>query len=88
LAPFITAQAQKLTPALVVVHTKSKWIEYGTLLELQTPFLDTPFIFVISRGANADANVARSFPNRNVFHYYPATDPYTFYTGPRPIPWQ
>lgn len=84
LEPFLTPDAQKLTPALIVVHTQSQWIEYGTLLELQTPFLDTPFIFVISRGAQVDAEVARYFPDRNVYHYYPADSPFTFYTGPRP----
>jgi 4-amino-4-deoxy-L-arabinose transferase-like glycosyltransferase len=88
LAPFLTPESQKLTPALIIVHTRSKWIEYGTLLELQTPFLDTPFIFVISRGANADAKVADSFPDRNVFHYYPVDDPYLLYTAPRPKPSQ
>lgn len=82
LAPFLALDAQKLTPALIVVHTKSKWIEYGTLLELQNPFLDSPFIFVISRGADTDAEVARHFPERNTYHYYPVDDPYTFYTAP------
>jgi 4-amino-4-deoxy-L-arabinose transferase-like glycosyltransferase len=84
LAPFLAPGSEKFTPALIVVHTKSKWIEYGTLLELQTPFLDTPYIFVISRGASADARVADHFPNRNIFHYYPFDDPFTFYTAPRP----
>ena len=84
LEPFLTAEAQELTPALIIVHTKSKWIEYGTLLELQNPFLDTPFIFVISRGANVDREVASRFPGRKVFHYYPVDAPYTFYTAALP----
>jgi hypothetical protein len=86
LEPFLSRDAQKLTPALIIVHTKRKWIEYGTLLELQNPFLDTPFIFVISRGVNADAEVARQFPDRHTYHYYPVDEPFTFYTGPRPRP--
>lgn len=86
LAPFLTPEAQKLTPALVVVHTKSKWIEYGTLLELQNPFLDTPFIFIISRGPNIDAQVTGHFPDRKIIHYYPADEPFTFYLAPRPKP--
>jgi hypothetical protein len=87
LAPFQTASAQQLTPALVIVHTSGPWIEYGTLLELQDAFLSTPFIFAISRGPKADAILAVRFPERNVYHYYPAQDPYRFYTpGTSPPP--
>jgi len=82
LQPFQTPQAQEVTPALVIVHTTGSWIGYGRLLELQDPFLDTPFIFVISRGPRADARVAEHFPDRNIIHYYPE-EPYTFYTAPR-----
>lgn len=82
LMPFLSPEAQELTPALIVVHPE-RWMDYGVLLELQSPFLDTPFIFVFSRGAEADARVAEHFPDRNVFHYYPPGDPYTFYTAPR-----
>lgn len=79
LGPFQTAEAKKITPALIIVHTRDGWIEYGTLLELQDPFLTTPFIFAISRGARADSDLAAAFPNRRVYHYFPSTDPYTFY---------
>lgn len=72
MAPFLTQEAQALTPALVIVHPAKEWIEYGTLLELQDPFLDTPFIFVISRGAAQDARVAARFPERATYHYYPS----------------
>jgi hypothetical protein len=82
--PFLTPEAQNLTPALIVVHIKNGWIEYGTLLELETPFLNTPFIFVYSRGPEVDSFVASMFPDRSVYHYYPADEPYTFYTAPRP----
>ena len=81
--PFLSAEAQKLTPALIIVHPQKFWIEYGTLLELSNPYLDTPFIFVISRGTNADEAVAEAFPERKVFHYY-QDEPYNFYTAPRP----
>lgn len=84
--PFLSPEAQELTPALVIVDTRDGWIEYGTLLELQDPFLNTPFIFVISRGPNADAEVAAQFPNRSVYWYYPADEPYTLYTAPRAAP--
>jgi hypothetical protein len=83
--PFLTSSAQDLAPALMIVHTSGTWIEYGTLIELETPYLDTPFIFVISRGPRTDQEVADHFPERNVYHYY-ADTPYNFYTAPRPNP--
>ena len=81
--PFLHPKAQKYSPALVIVHPSKKWIEYGTLIELQNPFLDTPFVFVISRSAEINANVADSFPDRHIYHYY-QDEPYTLYTAPRP----
>jgi len=69
--PFLTEEAQDYTPALVIVHPQKDWIEYGTLLELANPFLDSPFIFVISRGPEQDAKVAAQVPERNIIHYYP-----------------
>lgn len=80
--PFLTTSAQSLTPALIIVHTGEDWIDYGTLLELQNPFFDTPFIFIIARSAEKDQAAAASFPDRSIYHYYPDT-PYTFYTAPR-----
>ncbi len=82
--PFLTPEAQALTPALIIVHP-GRWMPYGVLLDLEDPFLTTPFIFAISRGGNADAALAEDFPDRNVFHYYPVDEPYRFYTGPRPV---
>lgn len=76
LVPFRNAQAQGLAPALVIVHP-DHWTEYGNLLPLETPFLDTPFIFAISRGAAEDARLAQAFPERKVFHYDP-DQPYLF----------
>jgi hypothetical protein len=81
-APFLTQSAQEMTPALIIVHPKKSWIEYGTLLELENPFLDTPFIFLYSRGVKQDQSAAAAFPERKIFHYYP-DEPYTFYTAPR-----
>ena len=85
LEPFQLPQSQEFTPALIIVHTGDDWIEYGRLLELADPFLQTPFIFAISRGVAADQAVIDSFPERKVFHYYPDR-PRTFYTAPRPEP--
>jgi len=82
LDPFLTPQAQEFTPALVIVHA-DRWTEYGALLELQDPFLDTPFLFVISRGQRPDSNLAAVFSERSIIHYYP-DEPNIFYTAPRP----
>ena len=67
LEPFLTAEAQELTPALVIVHP-DHWTEYGALLELQDPFLDTPFIFVYARGLGRDMIPGRpDFPSAGLF---------------------
>ncbi|OGO29336.1 MAG: hypothetical protein A2W33_01690 [Chloroflexi bacterium RBG_16_52_11] len=79
LAPFLRPEAQEMAPALVIVHP-DHWNEYAVLTDLQDLRLDTPFIFVISRGTSADRKVAAAFPGRQVIHYYPS-DPYTFYLG-------
>jgi hypothetical protein len=79
--PFLTEQAQELTPALIIVHSP-RWMHYGALLDLQDPFLTTPFIFIWSRGPMADAAAAESYPERNIIHYY-VDDPYSFYTNPK-----
>ena len=80
LAPFETEQAKELTPALVIVHFKKSWTEYGGLLELQNANLTSPFIFVLSRG-NDDA-LAQDYPGRNIVYYY--TDELNqFYKSPR-----
>src|SRR4030067_2417542 len=82
LLPFSYPQAQELTAALIVVHPK-QWMDYGVLLELQDPFLATPYIFIYSRGDRPDRAVAEAYPDRAVYHYYP-DEPYTFYKTPRP----
>jgi hypothetical protein len=82
LEPFLTPEAQELTPALVIVHP-DHWSEYGALLELQNPFLDTPFLFTYSRGLRPDAALADEFPERRIIHYYP-DEPDKFYFTPRP----
>ena len=79
LQPFQTPAAQELTPALIVVHPVRKWIEYGCLLELEDPLLDSPFIFIISRSPEVDNLVAAQFPDRAVYHYYPDTPDRSLY---------
>ncbi len=70
LVPFERAADQGLAPALIIVHTDD-WRDYGGLLALADPYLDTPFIFAISRGPSADAALIAAFPERQPYHYYP-----------------
>ncbi len=76
LAPFLTPQAQALTPALVFVET-SRWMPYGALLSLEDPWLTTPFIFAWDRGPQAEAQVRAAFPQRRAIRYDPQK-PYVF----------
>jgi hypothetical protein len=76
--PFKTAEAQKLTPALVIVYLQKDWIEYGTLLDLNSPFLDSPFIFAMAQTDEQNNIAIKSFPDRRLVYYF-ATQPYTFY---------
>jgi 4-amino-4-deoxy-L-arabinose transferase-like glycosyltransferase len=82
LDPFVQAQSQGLTPALIVVYP-DKWTEYGGLLEMQSAFLDSPFIFIYTSGRESDARAAARFPARNVYYYDPRR-PYTLLTAPPP----
>lgn len=76
LTPFLSSQAQALTPALVFVYP-NRWTEYGTLLELETPFLDSPFIFVMNAGLKTKAVLEEAYPLRTIIEYYP-NQPYIF----------
>jgi hypothetical protein len=84
LAPFLSPSAQAYSPALIIVHTET-WMDYGVLIDLESPFLDSPFIFAWSRGPHSDARLAVAYSERRVFHYYPDT-PGVFYTAARPRP--
>lgn len=81
-SPFETAQAKEAAPALVIVHFKNQWTEYGGLLELQNASLTSPFIFALSRGVGADAVLARDYPDRRVIFYY-TDEPDRFFKSPR-----
>lgn len=78
LAPFQTQEAQALAPALVIVHPQNYWLEYGVLLELSSPMLDSPFIFTYTRGSEGNQQLIDAFPERTVIDYFPA-EPNTFY---------
>jgi len=79
--PFLTEEAQALTPALVIVHS-DRWMSYGALIELEDPLLTSPFIFAWSRGQEADQALAADFSERNIYHYY-VDEPGAFYTAPK-----
>jgi len=81
-APFETAQAKELTPALVIVHFQKDWTEYGGLLELQNANLTSPFIFALSRGSSVDAVLVHDYPDRRVIYYY-TDEPDQFFKSPR-----
>ncbi len=83
LAPFETETARQLTPALIFVHRQQNWREYAVLLELSSPLLDTPFVFVFSRSEADNQQVIDAFSKRSIWHYYP-DEPYRFYSAPRP----
>jgi hypothetical protein len=82
LEPFLTPASQAHTPALVIVHVQKGWGDYAGLLELEDPWLTSPFIFARSLDPAADAAVGRDFPNRQVLDYYP-DQPGIFYAAPR-----
>ncbi len=68
--PFRTPQMQALSPALVIVTPKT-WTGYGTLLDLENPWLTTPLIFALTQGPAADARLAQDYPDRVVIPYSP-----------------
>jgi hypothetical protein len=68
-------------PALIIVHSNA-WHFYGALLELEDPFLTTPFIFAWGQHPTTDAVLQNDFPGRTVYHYY-EDEPGVLYMYPR-----
>ncbi len=80
LAVFASAEAEELTPALVIVHSEL-WMSYGSLLELESPALDSPFIFAWSICPRTDQALGEKYSeSRSIFHYYPEQEPGKLYT--------
>ena len=71
--PFQSVLAQRSVPALVIVYVQHKWIEYGCMLDLSNPFMDSDFVFIVSHGSRMDQAVAAALPGRKVLYYYPET---------------
>jgi 4-amino-4-deoxy-L-arabinose transferase-like glycosyltransferase len=70
LVPFLTDEAQSLTPALVIVHGNN-WTDCAGLLPLQDPWLTTPFIFACYLEEPLEVIQQSDFPDRRIIHYYP-----------------
>jgi len=77
-----TLETGPALPALIIVHSKT-WHFYGALIELEDPFLTTPYVFAWSIQPTVDATLHNDFPGRTVYHYYP-DDPGVLYLRPRP----
>jgi hypothetical protein len=85
--PFLSAEAQALTPALVIVYPAKDWSDYGTLLELENVELTSPFIFALYRDDAENHLLAKAYPDRRIIYYYPG-DPLRFYFTPRAIDYE
>ena len=82
LLPFKTPRALALTPALVIVHPRQSWVEYGTLLDLANANLTGPYIITIDQGTSLNQQVIDAYPDRTLVVYFP-DEPYTFYLPKR-----
>jgi len=69
LEAFRTPEAQELAPALVLIHP-AEWKDYGVYLNLEDPYLTTPFIFAWAAPAEA-GRLENAFPGRTVYRYNP-----------------
>ncbi len=83
LTPFKNPQVTSHTPALVFVKVGKRFTDYAGLIELEDPWLTTPFIFAEDLGPIRDAALAQYFPGRQVIYYSPyAAQPFTYPPGP------
>jgi 4-amino-4-deoxy-L-arabinose transferase-like glycosyltransferase len=73
---------QPLAGTLLIVHPRGSWAEYGTLLTLEPPFSNQDILLAYSRGSASDARLAKLFPERTIYHYYP-DEPGKLYSNPR-----
>jgi 4-amino-4-deoxy-L-arabinose transferase-like glycosyltransferase len=80
--PFLTERAMALTPALVSVQKQDKWVEYGGLLDIESPTLDSPFVFLYHPTEEQLREISRQYLDRKVYYYY-ADTPDRLYTSLR-----
>jgi len=81
---FKSEVVQKLAPALIIIHPIDNWLEYGALLDISSPFLDSPIVVSYNRGSELNQQAADFLPDRLVLHYYPTMFPETLYRTPFP----
>jgi hypothetical protein len=82
LAPFQSPKMLAHTPALVFVKPGNEFTDYAGLIELEDPWLTTPFIFAVSLNPERDAALARQFSGRQVIYYSPyKAQPFSFPPG-------
>jgi hypothetical protein len=82
-APFLQPEVQALAPALVIVDAEL-WMDYGALLDLQDPYLTAPIIFAWTTNPEREYVLARSFPERGVYYYYPEREAWVLFGRPQP----
>ena len=75
---------QKLAPALIIIHPQDNWLEYGALLDISSPFLDSPIVIAYNRGSELNKLAGDYLSDRQVLHYYPTMYPETLYITPFP----
>jgi hypothetical protein len=73
------------SPAIVIVHIHESWIEYGALIDLSTPYLDTPYVVTLNMGEENNQIVMDAFPDRYIYEYDPSGDFYHFQLDREPI---
>jgi hypothetical protein len=79
MAPFLSPEVQMLAPAVIIVHGDI-WMDYGNFLDLEDPFLTTPFIFTFGDKSTLKETLRATYPERGIYHYYPDSEPYKFFT--------
>jgi hypothetical protein len=63
-------QENDLGNALVIVHAK-RWMQYGALLPLTTPFHESEFLFAWTNIPERIEELSADYADRPIYHYYP-----------------
>ena len=80
---FETPGLEEYQPALVIVDAED-WMPYGSTLVLESPALNSPYIFAWSIGPKTYRKLAEYYQGeRNILYYYPDREPGILYTYPQ-----